>query len=154
MMLHSNFPLFLKKDYWIWYCSTVCVKLGQLFETASKRQQLESCHRREPKTVTAQTAEIRKCHVIFKSFKNPASRKKNVWSGIWKFSGLPDWMCCLVNPRNMIITDTKLQLQEEFKPYCDSPHKRPVHVLFSRFYPDLILILSWFSPNFIQIKSG
>ena len=37
-----------------------------------------------------------------------------------------------------------------FKEWC----LRPVHVLLSRFYPDLILILSWFYPNFIQIKSG
>ena len=31
---------------------------------------------------------------------------------------------------------------------------RPVHVLLSRFYPDFILILSWFYPNSIQIKLG
>ena len=30
-----------------------------------ERQQLKSCHRRGPKTVPAQTAEIIKCHVIF-----------------------------------------------------------------------------------------
>jgi hypothetical protein len=35
---------------------------------ASKHQQLQSCHRRGPKTVPAQTAEITKCHVIFVVF--------------------------------------------------------------------------------------
>ena len=31
---------------------------------ASKHQRAESCNRREPKTVPAQTAEITKCHVM------------------------------------------------------------------------------------------
>ena len=38
---------------------------GQVVEAASKRQQLQSCHRRGPKTVLAQTAEITKFCVIF-----------------------------------------------------------------------------------------
>ena len=33
-------------------------------------------------------------------------------------------------------------------------HLRPVHVLLSRFNPDLILILSWFYSDFILILSG
>ena len=36
-----------------------------MWPTASKRQQLHSCHRLGPKIVPAQTAETTKCHVIF-----------------------------------------------------------------------------------------
>ena len=42
--------------------ATVCL---DGFLQRGERQQLQSCHRRGPKTVPAQTAEITKCHVIF-----------------------------------------------------------------------------------------
>ena len=46
------------------YCGALFISKSAL-QTASKRRRAESCHRRGPKTVLAQTAEIKKCHAIF-----------------------------------------------------------------------------------------
>ena len=46
-------------------CLIWSVDVGNTNEQRGERQQMQSCHRRGPKTVPAQTAEITKCHVIF-----------------------------------------------------------------------------------------
>ena len=43
-------------------------EIHSIDQRSSKRQQLQSCHRRGPNTVPAQRAEITKCHVIFVVF--------------------------------------------------------------------------------------
>ena len=68
---------FQVQNLWCSFCTKCLLERAHSFDSWRKQafviqrgecQQLQSCHRRGPKTVPAQTAEITKCHVIFVVF--------------------------------------------------------------------------------------